>query len=732
MFAVVPKVDRYCKGGIFVATLAFIILHMTNLQIRVQHGHETLETVSEIMLCRKGCFIYRNKERIGLEREAKILHPDMDEQVVRAISGASRGASEDKGAFTVVKCRLNTIIRDEKLLPTIEEAVRFHTRVSVWSSRLLTLHVLRLTEEGKAIPRLTTGYLGRVIRCCAYSDIACLRKLDSDLAASRKRFFELVGDEAELLPKGVPKQWRPLLIDELALQFKTAIENSVKTRLWKVLRRWFYATFKHDFPKKKSVGIFGPFCNTLYRNGKPLTTWTPYYKDLYGHVQSLGLNWETPTPETVLPIFCKLLSEMETFEKCRLFSILPLYGTGTKHVPISTSVLREMARDLGYGKDMETEDKATLWRRLYKFDAVTRGAKKFAFRITTNGADCSILYTCRRPPGLKKNECEKLPNSAISLRPGQKILAIDPGRRDIMHGVYYAVPENLNSKVGLDPMPIDLDLLRFSKNKYRTACGMRTRAKFIRGRIERVPILEEYETNVLSAKVSSSENFERYLVCFSQYARAVLSFYGKKKVVEQRFKLYMKRQRTECALVKSIDPDTIIAFGDASIGNHFGHLESTPNKRIKALIKKNFKVVDVDEHRTSLLCSNCVHVLRMPKMLQRLSKKEKRENERKKATEKKKEEKVPVWGVRRCDNKGCRKFWNRDTNAARNILNVFLCSVWGETLPAPYLRSHDKFGKKLREEKGTVATVVAKRRETSCTLCNETQPATKRTNTTEV
>ncbi len=133
----------------------------------------------------------------------------MDEQVVRAISGASRGASEDKGAFTVVKCRLNTIIRDEKLLPTIEEAVRFYTRVSVWSSRLLTLHVLRLTEEGKAIPRLTTGYLGRVIRCCAYSDIACLRKLDTDLAASRKRFFDLVGDEAELLPKGVPKQWTP-------------------------------------------------------------------------------------------------------------------------------------------------------------------------------------------------------------------------------------------------------------------------------------------------------------------------------------------------------------------------------------------------------------------------------------------------------------------------------------------------------------------------------------------
>ena len=218
-------------------------------------------------------------------------------------------------------------------------------------------------------------------------------------------------------------------------------------------------------------------------------------------------------------------------------------------------------------------------------------------------------------------------------------------------------------------------------------------------------------------------------MCFSQYARAVLSFYGKKKVVEQRFKLYMKRQRTECALVKSIDPDTIIAFGDASMGNHFGHLESTPNKRIKDLIKKNFKIVDVDEHRTSVLCSNCAHVLRMPKMLQRLSKKEKRENNRKKATEKKKEEKVPVWGVRRCDNKGCRKFWNRDTNAARNILKVFLCSgaerrCLRRTF-APMTNLARSSGRK-----GTVATLVAKRQETSYTSSNETQPATKRTNTT--
>jgi hypothetical protein len=261
---------------------------------------------------------------------------------------------------------------------------------------------------------------------------------------------------------------------------------------------------------------------------------------------------------------------------------------------------------------------------------------------------------------------------------------------------------------------------------------MRARTQIANRRSEKVPILMEYEKKVLSPKVSSSEKFEQYLVSFMRYARAVISIYGTKRVLGQRFKVYMKRQRTENALVKSIPKDTVIAFGDASLGNHFGHLESTPNKRIKTLLKKNFKVVDVDEHRTSLLCSTCEHALSVPKMLKRLSKQEKIKNEKKKEKDKSVEELVSVWGVRRCNNNKCsRSHWNRDTNAARNILKVFLHSVRGETLPAPFLRSHDKFGKKREGAKGAVAAVATKRRESSRAPSDETQPASKRTNTIE-
>ena len=120
-------------------------------------------------------------------------------------------------------------------------------------------------------------------------------------------------------------------------------------------------------------------------------------------------------------------------------------------------------------------------------------------------------------------------------------------------------------------------------------------------------------------------------------------------------------------------------------------------------------------------------------MLKRLSKEERKENEKKNEKDKGAEELVSVWGVRRCDNNKCsRTFWNRDTNAARNILKVFLSSVQGVPLPAPFLRSHDKFGKTRKEAEDAVATVVTERRKASRALSDETPPTSKRTNTTEV
>jgi hypothetical protein len=61
-------------------------------------------------------------------------------------------------------------------------------------------------------------------------------------------------------------------------------------------------------------------------------------------------------------------------------------------------------------------------------------------------------------------------------------------------------------------------------------------------------------------------------------------------------------------------------MGDAPIGNHFGRVESTPNKRAKKFLRNNFKGCEADELRASMLCSSCHQVFGKPEVEQRFEK----------------------------------------------------------------------------------------------------------------
>jgi hypothetical protein len=97
------------------------------------------------------------------------------------------------------------------------------------------------------------------------------------------------------------------------------------------------------------------------------------------------------------------------------------------------------------------------------------------------------------------------------------------------------------------------------------------------------------------------------------------------------------------------DPDTVIAFGDASFNHASKGHHATPNVRAKKEFAKKARVRLTNEHRTSVACSapSCP---------------EESMHEPGAQTE--------HWQVKCC--RGCHQQWNRDVNAARNILACFL------------------------------------------------------------
>jgi hypothetical protein len=159
-----------------------------------------------------------------------------------------------------------------------------------------------------------------------------------------------------------------------------------------------------------------------------------------------------------------------------------------------------------------------------------------------------------------------------------------------------------------------------------------------------------------------------------------------------------------------IGKGTVIVLGDWSTNSHFGHRAPTPNKRLTNLLRKKISVIDVDEYNTSKLCSVCHQELEKP-LLTKKPRQEKKKELKSRGDKKKPRSIRPTrpttnnknelksegeimearpWSVRRCINNDCnRTFWNRDTNAALNILHLFLCLAQNKERPGPFKRSNN-------------------------------------------
>ena len=210
---------------------------------------------------------------------------------------------------------------------------------------------------------------------------------------------------------------------------------------------------------------------------------------------------------------------------------------------------------------------------------------------------------------------------------------------------------------------------------------------------ERTTNLHKVLLNTPPPKTPVRADFLNHCKYICKWLPDILAFKVKKKKVRRlRFQSYIQREAEMDALCmrlcggrsrlskgnsKEGVSKAIVVFGAATCSSGFGYFPG-PIKELRKRLERHTNVVVLDEHYNSQRCSRCAF-LAETELTGSESTFDKLEPGKCGRSHWKKgpggtggrRRSSEIHGVRFCPHVGCRKIWNRDVNAARNMRLVF-------------------------------------------------------------
>jgi hypothetical protein len=275
----------------------------------------------------------------------------------------------------------------------------------------------------------------------------------------------------------------------------------------------------------------------------------------------------------------------------------------------------------------------------------TNGKHQFAEEIRTNGYAIDVVFQKAVPKQPKTNE-EKL--NALTM--ADTVIGIDPGRRNLCTAA--RILNYQDSVFDIDQlktktMPLwqqqqsvkqqqpktnwnrrkrkawrkrvkhkrrqlattKLDFVTISKGLQRDMLGRRRHDHILASR--RNKQMEDIKTEITKHRNqawTSLVKWQHYLQLFQIHCTSLLAYYGKKVFRMIQFDRYHAEQvgwANICTLLTNNDPSAVVAYGDGCTNSTSpGHCP-TPIKKLHAELSKRCTVIFINEFRTSILCSCC-------------------------------------------------------------------------------------------------------------------------------
>ena len=186
------------------------------------------------------------------------------------------------------------------------------------------------------------------------------------------------------------------------------------------------------------------------------------------------------------------------------------------------------------------------------------------------------------------------------------------------------------------------------------------------------PAIQMLSSRIPQSNGPSVSGFQLHIAYVLMFRDLFLGYYGTKKLRQQKWGVYIRKQRAVEYMCKKVTggrpkADVTVAFGSAR-GPHMKGCLPAPVKLLHKALQQRAIVIDIDEFRTSVICSKCFDRDLTGVMCSKgfavdkyLAGKRANSN------------RFRLYDVRACQNPSCRTLRNRNVNAARNMLEVYFC-----------------------------------------------------------